>query len=81
MNPLASAATFFGWASLINIVVLMFVVLAITLLRCPIAKLHGKLFGISEAELPALYFQYLANYKLLVIIFNIVPYIALKIML
>lgn len=81
MNPLATAATFFGWASLINIVLLMVVVLALLLFRCPMAKLHGKLFGVREAELPALYFQYLANYKLLVIIFNIVPYIALKIML
>ena len=80
MNPLASAAAFFGWATLINIVLLLIVALSITVLRCPIAKIHSKLFGMSEAELTPLYFQYLANYKLLVIIFNLVPYIALKIM-
>jgi hypothetical protein len=80
MNSLAIAATFFGWATLINMALLLIAVLAITFLRCPIAKIHSRLFGMSEAELAPLYFQYLANYKLLVIIFNLVPYVALKIM-
>jgi hypothetical protein len=81
MNLLAPAAAFFGWATVINVILLLIAVLAITFLRRPIAKIHGKLFGMSEAELAPLYFQYLANFKLLVIIFNLVPYIALKIML
>lgn len=78
MNHLAA---FFGWATVINLVVLLIAVLAITFLRCLITKIHGKMFGMSETELAPLYFQYLANYKLLIITFNLVPYIALKLIL
>ena len=78
---IALAATFFGWATLINMALLLIAVLAIIFLRCPIAKIHNRLFGMSESELSSLYFQYLANYKLLVIIFNFVPYLALKMMI
>jgi hypothetical protein len=78
MNYLATAAAFFGWATVINFVLLLLAVLAITFLRRPIAKIHGKMFGMSETELAPLYFHYAANYKLLIITFNLVPYIALK---
>lgn len=81
MIPLASVAAFFGWATVINFIVLLIAVLAITFLRSQTAKIHGKMFGMSETELAPLYFQYLANYKLLIITFNLVPYIALKLIL
>jgi hypothetical protein len=38
------------------------------------------MLGIPEAELPALYFTYLANYKTLSLVFCFGPYLALKIM-
>jgi len=38
------------------------------------------LFGVNPAELPIIYLQYLGNYKVAIIILNIVPYIALKVM-
>jgi hypothetical protein len=37
------------------------------------------MFAIPEQELALIYFKYLANYKMLSLIFIVAPYIALKI--
>ncbi len=70
---------FFGWCSIINISVMIATSVAIVLLRGPISSLHSRLMGVSESGLPRLYFQYLGIYKIAIFIFNLVPYIALKI--
>lgn len=41
--------------------------------------MHGKLFGMDETALSAAYFRYLATFKIVVIVFNVVPWIALQI--
>jgi hypothetical protein len=43
-----------------------------------VSRVHARLFGLNPTELSPIYFQYLANYKIAVLIFNLVPYIALK---
>ena len=50
------------------------------LMRGMIVNIHGKLFGLGEAELSRQYFQYLAQYKIAIFVLNLTPYIALKIM-
>ena len=52
----------------------------LVVVRKPIAKIHAKMFGLNEADLSLLYIQYLGNYKIAVIVLNLVPYIALKLM-
>lgn len=69
---------FFGWCSVINVVFLALAALSLILLRDLFMPLHAKMFGASEDALSLIYLQYLAGYKILVIVFNIVPYIALK---
>ncbi len=69
---------FFGWCSAINIGVLIVSSIALVLLMGPVSKIHSRLMGVQESELPPLYFQYLAHYKIAVLVFNLVPYIALK---
>ncbi len=49
-------------------------------MRGGIIKLHARMTGMNEEELPVLYFQILGNYKMLIILLNIVPYIVLRIM-
>ncbi len=71
---------FFGWCSVINVGLLTLTGVFVFLLRKPISRIHGKMFGLDETSLSSAYFQYLAQYKILVIVFNIVPYIVLKIM-
>lgn len=71
---------FFGWCSLINIGILAFTTLAIVLFNSFIISVHSKMLNIDSSDLPKLYFKYLANYKIGILIFNLVPYIVLKVM-
>ena len=69
-----------GWASIINIAILLFSTLLLIAMRGAVTNLHSKLFGLDEKDLGRAYFQYLAQYKIAIIMLNITPYIALKIM-
>jgi len=69
-----------GWASIINIVILMLSGLTVIAMRGSISKIHSSLFGLDEKDLGRAYFQYLAQYKIAIIVLNIAPYIALKVM-
>ena len=71
---------FLGWLSVINIGVLLFSTMMVVLFRDFVANIHAKMFSISKDELPFAYFQYLAQYKTLTLIFNLAPYVALKVM-
>jgi hypothetical protein len=48
--------------------------------RGTISKIHSSLFGLDEKDLGRAYFQYIAQYKIAIIVLNIAPYLALKIM-
>ncbi len=80
MNTIESLRQFFGWCAVINLGVMLFSTLMITLFRRPAMKVHGRLFGLSEAEMPREYFRYLAHYKIATLIFAVVPYLALRMM-
>lgn len=69
-----------GWCAVLNIALLGFSSLMIISLKEKIIPIHQKMFSsISKEKIEELYFDYLAKYKIMVIVFNIVPYIALKI--
>lgn len=68
----------FGWMSAINVALLLLTTLSLMLTRDWLARLHARLFGVDEQALARLYVQYLSWYKLAVIVLNIVPYAALK---
>lgn len=69
----------FAWMSVINIAILFFTTIAIITMRGTIARVHGKLFNIDESDALREYFHYLAQYKVAVIVLNLVPYLALRI--
>lgn len=74
-----SLTLFLGWCSVINIGILVFSTLALVVARRPVSAMHSKLFGVNQSDLAPLYMQYLGNYKIAIILLNIVPYIALRI--
>ena len=80
MNSLESLQQFLGWCSVINISLLAISSVLVIAFRSTITELHSSMFNLEERDLSAAYFHYLAQYKLLTIIFNIVPYLALVIM-
>lgn len=80
MNSIDLWREFFGWASVINAGILIFTSILIVGLRGMISKIHGNMFGLSEEQVSVAYFQYLANYKILIFIFAVVPYFVLRLM-
>jgi len=79
MNSPEKLIHFFGWCTAINIGILFISTIFIAALREPISHLHAMMFGLSEVDVLRAYFQYLGQFKIAVIVFNLVPYIALKI--
>ena len=81
MNDLSVIAAFLGWCTLINYGILLLSTVMVYACGDWAKGIHSKMFNISEADLDTLYFNYLGNYKLAIFIFNLVPYIALKILI
>ncbi|WP_369122886.1 DUF6868 family protein [Marinomonas transparens] len=71
---------FLGWCSIINVGVLIFSFLFISVFRNLVINIHSGLMGVKPSELPQLYFHYMSMYKIIIVVFNIVPYFAIKIM-
>lgn len=69
-----------GWASVINIGYLFLASIILMLMRGTIASIHSKMFDIDEKQLNSTYFVFLANYKIVTLVFMVAPYFALKIM-
>ena len=72
--------TFFGWASIINLGFLAFATIMLVGFKSLILNIHSKILDTPKDELPRLYFNYLASYKVLTLILMVSPYLALKIM-
>ena len=69
----------FGWMSVLSIGILMLSSIMLLLMKGMVIKIHSKMFGLDDKELNSAYFQYLAQFKIVAIVFNLVPYVALKI--
>ncbi len=80
MMTIAELTEFLGWATVINLSVFILTVLGVTFLRGTIVQMHKKLFGLSEEDLARAYFQYMGQFKIVVVVFFLVPYLALKLM-
>lgn len=72
--------TFLGWCTVINMCVIAFAAIFLLWFKSFAINIHSTLTGVNAAELPTLYFSYMANYKIGILIFNLVPYISLKLM-
>ena len=75
----AALTEFLGWCSVLNLGLLALTALAIVVASAPIQRLHAAMFSVPEAELPRMYFGYIAQYKIAIFVFNLVPYLALRI--
>jgi len=68
-----------GWTAAINIAILMFTTVSLLAMRGWVTRIHAQMFGLDEKDLGRAYFQYLAQYKIAIIVLNIAPYLALRI--
>ena len=72
---------FLGWNLLIHAGMLLFVVLMLTLFRTWMMKMHRSMFDLSKEQLLRTYFNFIAAYKILVMVFVLVPYVVIRFIL
>ena len=70
--------TFFGWMTVIDFGILLFATLAIFVLRDWATALHARMFGLDPAQVRLAMYGWLAMFKVLIFVFALVPYIALR---
>ena len=70
---------FFMWASIINIALMVFSTIVIIMVRPMYHRGHAKLFGVEPETINSTMYCYLAGYKMLTLVFFVVPWIALAI--
>ncbi len=80
MNSMETLTEFLGWCTVINLGILLLASLFLATMRGWAARIHSRMFGLSEENLLRLYAQYLAQYKIAFFVLNLVPYAALKMM-
>ena len=70
---------FLGWCTLINWGILLVWWITIMVARDWMRGVHGKWFKISEERFDEIHYQAIAVYKLGIVLFNLAPYLALRI--
>ena len=80
MFNIEQLTAFFGWCSVINMGFLIATTILLIVLKDLISTIHSRLMGLDKNKLQDLYMNYLAYYKIAIIMLNITPYFALKLM-
>lgn len=80
MFDIETVIRFLGWCAVLNIGLLLFSIFILVIFNAQIKALHGKLIAVDPATLNMLYFNFLGHYKIAILILNLVPYLALKIL-
>lgn len=70
---------FLGWCSIINLALLIWWFLFFMLAHDWMYNLHGKWFKLSVEKFDAIHYALMGFYKLSILLFNIIPYLALRI--
>ncbi|MBN2184949.1 MAG: hypothetical protein JW746_06440 [Candidatus Krumholzibacteriota bacterium] len=74
-------ARFFLWCSIINAGLLIFVFLLIKVAHGWIYSIHGRWFSVTEEQFDQIIYRMMLSYKTGLFIFNLVPYVALRIIM
>lgn len=72
--------SFLGWCLVLNFVILGVAAIFLVLFGDMVRNIHAKMFNLSNEQLTVQYFAYLANYKIMIVMFNLTPYVALKLL-
>ena len=80
MNSIETLATFFGWCLVINLGVILAAALFFGFAHEFAGKMQARIFGVTKEEAKASFSHIFLQYRLAFVVFNVAPYIALKIM-
>ncbi len=70
---------FLFWSLIINSGLYLLTVIAVLTMKGFVYKVHNRLFGLNEESVDHEVLRYLANFKLLILVFNLTPWLALLI--
>lgn len=70
---------FFMWCTIINGILLILVIIGCMLAPELVSGVHGKLFHITREKVNMVFYLFIGFYKMLWLVFNLVPYVALRI--
>jgi len=68
-----------GWCTLIDYAVLLFWFAMFVLAHDRLHRLHGRWFTVSQEQFDAVHYLLMGVFKLGILLFNLVPYLALRI--
>jgi hypothetical protein len=69
-----------AWCSLINVGFLLFWILLLIFVHDWLFRFHGQWFKLSVEKFDAIHYAGIAYYKISILFFNIVPYLAFRIL-
>ena len=70
--------SFLAWCTLINLVILIVWWLFLIVGGDWMRRKHGKMFDLSEEGIATAHYNVLAHFKILWVIFNLTPYLVLR---
>ncbi len=70
---------FFGWCSVLNFALLLWWIFFMTFAHDWVYRMHSKWFYLEQQRFDTIHYAGIAFYKLSIIIFNVAPYLALRI--
>ena len=68
-----------GWCTLINYALLLFWFAMFILGREWLHQLHGRWFSLSREQFDAIHYALMGAFKLGIFLFNLVPYVSIRI--
>jgi len=78
MITLAALTKILAWSTLINFSLLALTTLVLVIGKSFLFDMQERLTGLNKSQLQLTFYQFLAFYKVLIIVFNLVPYLALR---
>ena len=69
---------FMGWNAAIQVGMLAIAALFLMAFSDWATRIHGAMFGLDAATLKVSYFNYVAGYKIIILVFCVVPYLVLR---
>lgn len=70
--------SFFGWWTLVNLALYLITLVSVVFFKDRISAFQGRILDVSPDELKPLYIDYIARFKLIILTFNLAPYLALR---
>ena len=74
-----SIRAFFMWCTILNVALLVFSSLICVCAGDWVYRIHSKWFSISRENFNVVIYSFIGLYKILIFVFNLIPYVALLI--